>query len=149
VPVKYWEIIADNLHKAGWSYGYVSALDREGRTILDCGRTPRRRKAFHRAIRGNPDCVSRTGTGDSPIRGGFGLVNLHHSLKSPLCSCVSITLPASSDESVPSRDRFHRMTASGGEFLLTLSGAIISLAGLGSRGQLKNSKQEEPKKTPI
>ena len=31
--VKYWEIIADNLHKAGWSYGYVSALDREGRTI--------------------------------------------------------------------------------------------------------------------
>jgi hypothetical protein len=26
-------IIADNLSKAGWSYGYVSALDREGRTI--------------------------------------------------------------------------------------------------------------------
>jgi hypothetical protein len=31
--VKYWEIIADNLSKAGWSYGYVSALDCEGRTI--------------------------------------------------------------------------------------------------------------------
>jgi hypothetical protein len=31
--MKYWEIVADNLHKAGWSYGYVSALDREGRTI--------------------------------------------------------------------------------------------------------------------
>jgi hypothetical protein len=31
--VKYWEIIADNLSKAGWSYGYVSALDSEGRTI--------------------------------------------------------------------------------------------------------------------
>ena len=31
--MKYWEIIADNLHKAGWSYGYVSALNREGRTI--------------------------------------------------------------------------------------------------------------------
>jgi hypothetical protein len=31
--VKDWEIIADNLHKAGWSYGYVSALDRKGRTI--------------------------------------------------------------------------------------------------------------------
>ena len=29
--VKYWEIIADNLSEAGWSY--VSALDREGRTI--------------------------------------------------------------------------------------------------------------------
>ena len=31
--VKYWEIIADNLHKAGWSLGWVSALDLEGRTI--------------------------------------------------------------------------------------------------------------------
>ena len=27
------EVIADNLSKAGWSYGYVSALDRKGRTI--------------------------------------------------------------------------------------------------------------------
>jgi len=31
--VKYWEVIADNLHKVGWSYGYVSAPGREGRTI--------------------------------------------------------------------------------------------------------------------
>ena len=31
--MKQWEIIADNLKKAGWSYGYVSALDRKGRTI--------------------------------------------------------------------------------------------------------------------
>jgi hypothetical protein len=31
--MKYWEIIADNLSKAGWSWGCVSALDREGRTI--------------------------------------------------------------------------------------------------------------------
>jgi hypothetical protein len=31
--VKYWEIIADNLSKAGWSWVCVSALDREGRTI--------------------------------------------------------------------------------------------------------------------
>src|SRR5881398_1942731 len=30
----YWEIIADNLSKAGWSWGWVSALDREGRTIF-------------------------------------------------------------------------------------------------------------------
>jgi hypothetical protein len=30
---RYWEIIADNLSKAGWSYDYVSALDRKGRTI--------------------------------------------------------------------------------------------------------------------
>ena len=31
--VKYWEIIADNLHKAGWSLGWVPAFDLEGRTI--------------------------------------------------------------------------------------------------------------------
>jgi hypothetical protein len=28
-----WEIIADNLSKAGWSWGWVAALDCEGRTI--------------------------------------------------------------------------------------------------------------------
>src|SRR5881409_1259157 len=32
-PVKYWEIIADNLSKAGWSWGCVSAVDSRGRTI--------------------------------------------------------------------------------------------------------------------
>jgi hypothetical protein len=31
--VKYWELIADNLSKAGWSWGYVSAVDSKGRTI--------------------------------------------------------------------------------------------------------------------
>jgi hypothetical protein len=31
--VKSWEIIADNLKKAGWSWGYVSAVDSQGRTI--------------------------------------------------------------------------------------------------------------------
>ena len=31
--MKYREIIADNLKKRGWSLGYVSALDCEGRTI--------------------------------------------------------------------------------------------------------------------
>ena len=31
--VKHWEIIADNLSKAGWSLGWVSALNLEGRTI--------------------------------------------------------------------------------------------------------------------
>jgi hypothetical protein len=30
---RYWEIIANNLSKAGWSYGYVSAIDSQGRTI--------------------------------------------------------------------------------------------------------------------
>jgi hypothetical protein len=31
--MKYWEIIADNLKKAGWSLGWVSAVDSQGRTI--------------------------------------------------------------------------------------------------------------------
>jgi len=31
--VKYWEIIADRLKKAGWSWGCVSAVDSNGRTI--------------------------------------------------------------------------------------------------------------------
>jgi hypothetical protein len=31
--MKYWEIIADNLSKAGWSWGCVSAVDSHGRTI--------------------------------------------------------------------------------------------------------------------
>jgi hypothetical protein len=32
--VKYWEIIADSLKKAGWSLGWVSAVDSRGRTIF-------------------------------------------------------------------------------------------------------------------
>ena len=28
-----WEIIADNLSKAGWSWGYVATVDRNGQTI--------------------------------------------------------------------------------------------------------------------
>jgi hypothetical protein len=31
--MKYREIIADDLKKAGWSYGYVSAIDSNRRTI--------------------------------------------------------------------------------------------------------------------
>jgi hypothetical protein len=31
--VKYWEIIADNLSERGWSWGCVSALDSNGRTV--------------------------------------------------------------------------------------------------------------------
>jgi len=31
--MKDWEIIADNLSKAGWSWGCVSAIDSNGRTI--------------------------------------------------------------------------------------------------------------------
>ena len=32
--MKYWEIIADNLSKAGWSWGCVATVDREGRTMF-------------------------------------------------------------------------------------------------------------------
>ena len=31
--MKYWEIIADNLSKSGWTWGCVSAVDSRGRTI--------------------------------------------------------------------------------------------------------------------
>src|SRR5213079_2983730 len=47
--VKYWEIIADNLSKAGWSWGYISAIDSEGRTIwiADAHRRDGRRYVVH------------------------------------------------------------------------------------------------------
>src|SRR5437899_8410108 len=32
--VKYWETIADNLSKAGWSWGCVSTVDSNGRAIF-------------------------------------------------------------------------------------------------------------------
>ena len=32
--MKYWEIIADNLSKTGWSWGCISAVDSDGRTIF-------------------------------------------------------------------------------------------------------------------
>ena len=32
--MKYWKIIADNLSKAGWSWGFISAVDSNGRTIF-------------------------------------------------------------------------------------------------------------------
>jgi len=31
--MKYWEMTANNLSKAGWSWGCVSAIDSHGRTI--------------------------------------------------------------------------------------------------------------------
>jgi hypothetical protein len=32
--VKYWEVIADNLSKAGWSRGCVATVDSNGQTIF-------------------------------------------------------------------------------------------------------------------
>jgi hypothetical protein len=47
--VNYCEIIADNLHKAGWSLGWVSAIDSEGRTIwiVDAHRDDGKRFIVH------------------------------------------------------------------------------------------------------
>ena len=48
--MKYWEIIADNLSKTGWSYGYVATLDRKGRTIgiVDVHRDDEKRLLYER-----------------------------------------------------------------------------------------------------
>jgi len=47
--MKYWKIIANNLSKAGWSWGYVSAVDSEGRTIwiVDAHRDDGKRFVVH------------------------------------------------------------------------------------------------------
>jgi hypothetical protein len=47
--VKYWEIIADSLSKAGWSWGCVSAIDSDGRTIwiVDAHRDDGKRFVVH------------------------------------------------------------------------------------------------------
>ena len=62
--MKYWEIIADNLKKAGWSWGCVSAVDCKGRTIwiVDAHRDDGKRfvvRADEKA-----DAVSGTGVCD-------------------------------------------------------------------------------------
>jgi hypothetical protein len=33
LPVKNWELVADKLSKSGWSLGWVSTVDSNGRTI--------------------------------------------------------------------------------------------------------------------
>ena len=44
--MEYWEIIADNLSKAGFSLSWVSAIDNDGRTvwIVDAHRDGKRFK---------------------------------------------------------------------------------------------------------
>jgi hypothetical protein len=67
--MKYWEVIADNLKKAGWSLGWVSAVDCEGRTIwiVDAHRDNGRRLV----VRADEklDRVYGTGIGDSEAKG--------------------------------------------------------------------------------
>jgi len=47
--VKYWEIIADNLSKAGWSWGCVATVDSRGRIIFvaDAHHDDRKRFVVH------------------------------------------------------------------------------------------------------
>ena len=47
--MKHWEIIADNLSKAGWSLGWVSAIDLEGQTswIVDAHHDDGKRFIVH------------------------------------------------------------------------------------------------------
>jgi hypothetical protein len=88
--MKDWEIIADDLKKAGWSLGWVSTLNLEERTIWIVGRA-RLRKAFRRAWRRNLDCLSGTATGDTRVRGELSLLNgikcaLHIIRAAEICS---------------------------------------------------------------
>jgi hypothetical protein len=47
--MKYWEIIADNLSKAGWSWGCVATINSNGRTIwiVDAHRVDGKRFVVH------------------------------------------------------------------------------------------------------
>jgi hypothetical protein len=47
--MKYWEIIADNLSKAGWSWGCVATVDANGRTtfVADAHRDDNQRFVVH------------------------------------------------------------------------------------------------------
>jgi hypothetical protein len=46
---RYWEIIAHNLKKRGWSLGWISAVDSQGRTmwIVDAHRDNGKRFVVH------------------------------------------------------------------------------------------------------
>jgi hypothetical protein len=62
--VRYWEIIADNLSEAGWSWGYVSAIDSNGQTIFVANAHCDDGKRFvvHRGRKA--DCLSGTRISD-------------------------------------------------------------------------------------
>jgi hypothetical protein len=49
MALKYWKIIADKLSNAGWSWGCVSAIDANGRTlwITDAHRDNGKRYVAH------------------------------------------------------------------------------------------------------
>jgi hypothetical protein len=46
--IKYWEVIADKLHAAGWSWGYCSAVTKYGwRWIVDAHKRDGKRYIVH------------------------------------------------------------------------------------------------------
>jgi hypothetical protein len=71
--VKYWEIITDNLSKAGWSWGWVSALDVQGRTtwIVDAHGYGKR---FIVRADEKRTALAELQRGDTRIRGEFDRV---------------------------------------------------------------------------
>ncbi len=66
--MKYWEIIADKLSKAGWSWGCVSTVDSHGRTISVAGAHRGDSRRF--IVRADEKLMAfcRTGIGDSELR---------------------------------------------------------------------------------
>jgi hypothetical protein len=71
----YWEIIANNLSKAGWSWGCVPAIDSQGQTIwivdAHCGDG----KRYVVRADEKADCVYGTPSGDSRSKSSTGTCN--------------------------------------------------------------------------
>jgi len=67
--MKYWEIIADNLSKAGWSWGCVSAVDSNGRTIwIADALSGDGRPAIELAVRCDATFVRNAGAASKRVR---------------------------------------------------------------------------------
>jgi len=73
--VKYWEITANNLSKADWSWGCVSAVDSNGRAIFVADAHRDESKAFRCSRGWKVDRVCGTRIGDSELR-RIGLTKL-------------------------------------------------------------------------
>ena len=83
--MKYPEIIADNLSKAGWSWGCVSAIDCSGRTswIVDAHRGDGKRFV----VRADEKLTAKT-LEDSQPAGNAGLIKILSTSPSRLQLCV-------------------------------------------------------------
>jgi hypothetical protein len=83
--MKYWEIIADNLSKAGWSWGWVSAVDSEGRTIWTADAHRGDGKRF--VVRADEKLTAKTLEDSQPV-GNAGLIKILSTSPSRLQLCV-------------------------------------------------------------